>query len=45
MTLRLPSELIDAGLAATDAPIRAQLLSSDDGVHLVDPAFAPVVAV
>ena len=34
-----------AGLAATDAPIRAQLLCSDEGVHLVDPAFAPVVAV
>lgn len=33
-----------AGLAATDAPIRAQLLSSDDGVHLVDPAFAALVA-
>jgi hypothetical protein len=33
-----------AGLAATGAPIRAQLLSSDDGVHLVDPAFAALVA-
>jgi hypothetical protein len=33
-----------AGLAATDAPIRAQLLASDHGVHLVDPAFAAVVA-
>jgi hypothetical protein len=33
-----------AGLAATDAPIRAQLLASDDGVHLVDPAFATLVA-
>ena len=33
-----------AGLAATGAPIRAQLLSSDDGVHLVDPTFAAVVA-
>ena len=33
-----------AGLAATDAPIRAQLLASDDGVQLVDPAFAALVA-
>jgi hypothetical protein len=33
-----------AGLAATDAPIRAQLVASDDGVHLVDPAFAALVA-
>ena len=33
-----------AGLAATCAPIRAQLLSSDDGVQLVDPVFAAVVA-
>jgi hypothetical protein len=33
-----------AGLAASDAPIRAQLLASDDGVHLVDPAFAALVA-
>jgi hypothetical protein len=33
-----------AGLAATDAPIRAQLLSSDDGVQLIDPAFAALVA-
>jgi hypothetical protein len=33
-----------AGLAATDAPIRAQMLASDDGVHLVDPAFAALVA-
>jgi hypothetical protein len=33
-----------AGLAATDAPIRAQLISSDDGVHLVDPVFAALVA-
>lgn len=33
-----------AGLAATDAPIRAQLVSADDGVHLVDPAFAALVA-
>ena len=33
-----------AGLAATDAPIRAQLVSSDDGVHVVDPAFAALVA-
>jgi hypothetical protein len=33
-----------AGLAASDAPVRAQLLASDDGVHLVDPAFAALVA-
>lgn len=33
-----------AGLAATDAPIRAQLVASDDGVHLVDPAFAALIA-
>ncbi|RIX31018.1 hypothetical protein [Amnibacterium setariae] len=33
-----------AGLAATPAPIRAQLVASDDGVHLVDPAFAALVA-
>lgn len=34
-----------AGLAATDAPIRAQMVASDDGVHLVDPAFAVLVAI
>jgi hypothetical protein len=33
-----------AGLAASAAPIRAQLVASDDGVHLVDPAFAALVA-
>jgi hypothetical protein len=33
-----------AGLAATDAPIRAQMLASDDGVQLVDPTFAALVA-
>ena len=33
-----------AGLAATDAPIRAQLVASDTGVQLVDPAFAALVA-
>lgn len=33
-----------AGLAATDAPIRAQLLASDDGIRLIDPAFAALVA-
>lgn len=33
-----------AGLAASGAPIRAQLLSADDGVHLVDPTFAALVA-
>jgi hypothetical protein len=33
-----------AGLAASGAPVRAQLLASDDGVHLVDPAFAALVA-
>ncbi|MBW4041597.1 MAG: hypothetical protein HIU86_05645 [Acidobacteria bacterium] len=33
-----------AGLVATGAPIRAQLLASDDGVHLVDPTFAALVA-
>lgn len=33
-----------AALAATDAPIRAQLLASDDGVHLIDPEFAALVA-
>lgn len=33
-----------AGLAASGAPIRAQLLASDDGVHLVDPALAALVA-
>jgi hypothetical protein len=33
-----------AGLAGTGAPIRAQLLSSDDGVHLIDPTFAALVA-
>lgn len=33
-----------AGLAGSDAPIRAQLLASDDGVHVVDPAFAALVA-
>ena len=33
-----------AGLAASPAPIRAQLVASDDGVHLVDPAFAALVA-
>lgn len=34
-----------AGLAASGAPIRAQLIASDDGVHLIDPAFAQLVAV
>lgn len=33
-----------AGLAASGAPIRAQLVASDAGVHLVDPAFAALVA-
>jgi hypothetical protein len=33
-----------AGLAATDAPIRAQLIASDAGCHLIDPAFAALVA-
>ncbi|GAA2748651.1 hypothetical protein [Amnibacterium kyonggiense] len=33
-----------AGLAESGAPIRAQLLSSDDSVRLVDPAFAALVA-
>lgn len=33
-----------AALAATDAPIRAQLLSSDDGVRLLDPDFDAIVA-
>jgi hypothetical protein len=33
-----------AGLAGTGAPIRAQLLASDDGVQLIDPAFAALVA-
>jgi hypothetical protein len=33
-----------AGLAATGAPIRAQLVASDDGVQVIDPAFAALVA-
>ena len=33
-----------AGLAASGAPIRAQLVAADDGVHLVDPVFAALVA-
>lgn len=33
-----------AGLAATDLPLRAQLLASDDGVRLLDPAFEQIVA-
>jgi hypothetical protein len=33
-----------AGLAASGAPIRLQLLASDDGVHIVDPDFAALVA-
>lgn len=32
------------GLAATDAPIRVQLIASDDGAQVVDPAFAALVA-
>lgn len=34
-----------AGLAASGAPIRAQLIASDDGVHLIDPVFAALTAV
>jgi hypothetical protein len=34
-----------AGLAASGAPIRAQLIASDDGVHLIDPEFAALTAV
>ena len=33
-----------AALAATDAPIRAQLIAADTGAAVVDPAFAAVVA-
>jgi hypothetical protein len=33
-----------AGLAASGAPIRLQLLASDEGVHVVDPDFAALVA-
>lgn len=33
-----------AALAATDAPIRAQLIAGDSGAAVVDPAFAAVVA-
>lgn len=32
------------GLASSGAPIRAQLLASDDGVRVVDPAFEALVA-
>jgi hypothetical protein len=34
-----------AGLADSGAPIRAQAIASDDGVHLIDPAFAALTAV
>lgn len=34
-----------AGLAAAGLPIRAQLLATDDGVRLLDPAFEAIVAV
>jgi hypothetical protein len=33
-----------AGMAASGAPIRAQLIASDAGAALVDPAFAALVA-
>lgn len=33
------------GLARSGAPIRAQLLASDDGVRVVDPAFEAIVSV
>jgi hypothetical protein len=33
-----------AGLSASGAPIRLQLLASDKGVHVVDPTFAALVA-
>jgi hypothetical protein len=33
-----------AALAATGAPIRAQLIASSEGAAVVDPAFAPLVA-
>lgn len=33
-----------AGLAATDVPVRAQLLAHDDGCRLLDPAFEALVA-
>lgn len=32
------------GLAASGAPIRAQLLASDDGIRVVDPKFEALVA-
>lgn len=32
------------GLASSGAPIRAQLLASDDGVRVIDPAFEALVA-
>lgn len=33
-----------AGLAASGLPLRAQLLATDDGVRLLDPAFEQIVA-
>lgn len=42
--LRMPEADWIAALDATDAPIRAQLLSSDDGVRLIDPSFEAIVA-
>ena len=34
-----------AGLAAAAVPLRAQLLVTDDGIRLLDPAFEAIVAV
>lgn len=34
-----------AGLAASGLPLRAQLLATDEGVRLLDPAFEGIVAV